>query len=184
MAETGSPATLERQRRPFAAVAVVLAAGLGGCGQDRAVVAPPVPSPSATPDTTSMVIPTQASGVTHFTFVSANVAPGSTVPGCGPLIGGCAGRLRMVFRVRADVEGRILKMVAYLHSTQQIACLSSAQVGPFDVRAGEELPVEVSFDTADACPTPTTIATMAVRAEGPTGPTSVQDFALRYSFTP
>jgi hypothetical protein len=89
----------------------------------------------------------------------------------------------MVFQLRSDLGGPVLHMSAFLHSTGLIACLL-ASTGPFDLRPGEPAAVELTFDRADQCRTPVTIATMAAVVEGPVAVASRQEWALRYTFSP
>jgi hypothetical protein len=167
--------------------AVVLAALLAAtiapaCG-DGSAGGPDEPMPSPSADPTTVVVPTHSSGAVRITFVAADPAPGSTVPGCGAMIAGCAGRLRMTFRLLSDAGGPVLYLRVFLHSTSLTACLLTS-TGPFDLRAGEPATVDLTFDRWDACRTPVTIATMAAALEGPTPIASRQEWALRYTFAP
>jgi hypothetical protein len=55
---------------------------------------------------------------------------------------------------------------------------------PFAVQAGVPRTIEVSFDGADRCGTPTTIATMAAVVEGGIQVASRQTWSLHYVFAP
>jgi hypothetical protein len=117
------------------------------------------------------------------TFAAASLAPGGAATGCGPRIAGCAGRLSMRFTVRSDTGGHVLAAGGSLHAPTLRACLL-ASAGPFDLRPGVPAALDLSFDRADDCATPVTIATMAVFVEGPDGVAGRQEFALRYTFAP
>ena len=171
-------------------IAFVLAGGvalaaLPACG-GYAPLGPPAPTPSPlpSPDASTQVVPGGATGATQINFVSAQPSPGSTVSGCGPRIGGCAGRVRMTFTVRSATGGPVLFMKAYLHDIGKIACLT-ASTGPFDLVAGQPRQVEMVFDQPDdVCAPPLTIATMDAGVEGSVGIASRQEWAVRYSFLP
>jgi len=159
-----------------AGLACVLA--LAACGS--APAAPPPPPPV---DPNLQVTPGESSGPIRITFVSATVTPGSTVSGCGPLIGGCAGRVRMTLQLNPPSDGPVLYVRIYLFATNQQACLSG-QIDPFSVRAGVSQNVDVTLDTADQCGTPTSIANMAAVVEGPVQVASRQTWSLHYVFAP
>lgn len=145
-----------------------------------AACGPETPTP---PDTSSMVIPTKRTGPTQITFVNATPPPGSQVSGCGPLIAGCRGRVRMVFQVLSQVGGPALYMRVFLHATNQQACLLT-QTPSLLLPRGQPLSVEVVFDDADVCSTPLTIANMAAVVEGTVEIASRQEWSLRYTFAP
>jgi hypothetical protein len=155
-----------------------LLAGLvvDGCGHT-----PTMPTP--TPDPTLQVTPIDNTGPIRITFVSANIPPGSTVGGCSGVIEGCAGRLRMTFRLDPLSDGPVLYVRMFLHATNLEACLWG-ELAPFTVQAGAPLTIEVPTDRADRCGTPTTITTMAVVVEGPIQVSSRQTWSLRYTFAP
>lgn len=158
-------------------VCVLLAATvLGGCDRQPAAPTPP-------PDPALRVTPIDSTGPIRIAFVNANIAPGSNIVGCGALIEGCAGRLRMTFLLNPPSDGPVLYARVYLHATNLQACLWG-EIEPFTVRAGVPLTVEIPTDRADRCGTPTTIATMAVVVEGPIQVSSRQTWSLRYTFSP
>lgn len=140
-------------------------------------------TPTPTPDPTLQVTPIDSTGRIRITFVNANISPGSTIVGCGPLIEGCAGRLRMMFRIEPPSGGPVLYARVYLHAMNLQACLWG-QIEPFTVRAGVPLTIEMPVDQADRCGTPTTIATLALVVEGPIEVSSRQTWSLRYTFAP
>jgi hypothetical protein len=143
----------------------------------------PSTAPSNPPDPTPQVTPVESSGPVRISFVSASISPGGTVAGCGPLIEGCAGRLRMTLRLDPPSDGPILYVRIYLHATNLIACLSG-ESGPFPVQARTARIVEIPLDRADRCGTPTTMATMAAVVEGPIEVASRQTWSIRYVFAP
>jgi hypothetical protein len=149
---------------------------LAGCGHQASAPTPP-------PDPTLQVTPIDSDGPIRIAFVTANIAPGSTIAGCGALIEGCAGRLRMTFALNPPSDGPVLYARMYLHATNLQACLWG-EIAPFTVRADVPLTIELPTDRADRCGTPTTIATMAVVVEGPVQVASRQTWSLRYVFAP
>ena len=156
-----------------ALIAALLGAACGGSGT----------APSSPTDPTRQVTPVESSGPVRITFVSANLTPGSTVAGCGPLIAGCADRLRITLRLDPPSDGPVLYVRTYLHATSLIACLWG-ETGPMPVQAGTARIVEISLDRTDRCGTPTTIATMAAVVEGPIEVASRQTWSISYRFAP
>ena len=144
---------------------------------------PTAPTQAPGPDPALQVTPIDNTGPIRIAFVNANVAPGGTVVGCGALIEGCTGRLRMTFLLTPPSDGPVLYTRVYLHATNLQACLWG-QVAPFTVRAGVPLTIEIPTDQADNCSTPTTIATMALVVEGPIQVSSRQTWSLHYVFAP
>ena len=140
-------------------------------------------APSPPPDPNLQVTPIDSTGPIRIAFVSANVAPGGTVTGCGSLIEGCTNTLRMTFQLAPPSDGAVLYMRIYLHATNLVACLSG-ETAPFVVQAGTLRTVEIPIDRADRCGTPTTIATMAAVVEGPVQVASRQTWSLHYVFAP
>ena len=140
-------------------------------------------APTPAPDPMSQVVPIDASGPIRITFVSASVSPGTVIAGCGSLIVGCAGRLQLTVRLEPPSDGPVLYARVYLHATNLVACLWG-ETAPFAVQAGVPRTIEVSFDGADRCGTPTTIATMAAVVEGPIQVASRQTWSLHYVFAP
>jgi hypothetical protein len=150
--------------------------GAVSCGS-----APVAPTPAADP--TSQVKPLESTGPIRITFITANVSPGSVVAGCGPLIEGCAGKLRLTLRLEPPADGPVLHARIYLHATNLVACLWG-EIAAFTVRAGTPQTMDVSIDQADRCGTPATIATMAAVVEGPIQVASRQTWSLHYVFAP
>ena len=74
------------------------------------------PSPPA--DSRLQVTPIDSAGPVRISFLSANITPGSVVAGCGTLIEGCAGRLRMTFRLDSAV-GRPCALFACLSARDE-----------------------------------------------------------------
>lgn len=156
----------------------VLSAGLllGGCGRGST-------RPTPTPDPTAEVTPIDSTGPIRLAFVDASTPPGATLAGCGSLIDGCRGRLRMKFLLVPPSDGPALYARLYLHATNLQACLWG-EIEPFTVRAGVPVTIEMPTDRADNCRTPTTIATMALVIEGPVQVASRQTWSLHYVFAP
>jgi hypothetical protein len=165
---------MKQCRRPILLVFAMLAAA--GCGS--AAVAP-----TPAPDPTSQVAPIESSGPIRITFVTANVLPGGVVTGCGSLVEGCTGRLRLTLRLEPPADGPVLYARIYLHATNLVACLWG-ESAPFTVRAGSAQTIDISIDRADRCGTPATIATMAAVVEGPIQVASRQTWSLHYVFAP
>lgn len=140
-------------------------------------------NPDPAPDPRLQVTPADSSGPVRIAFAGANVAPGNTLSGCGGFIEGCAGRLRLTFHLTPQFGGPVLYVRVYLHATNLVTCLSG-ELPPFTVQAGRALTIEIPADRADACVTPTTIATMAVVVEGPIEVASRQTWSLHYVFAP
>ena len=140
-------------------------------------------APTPTLDPSLQVTPIDSAGPIRLTFVNANISPGSSLVGCGPLIEGCAGRVRMTFLLAPTLDGPVLYARMYLHATNLLACLWG-ETEPFSVRAGFPMTIEIAGDRADRCATPTTITTMALVVEGPIQVSSRQTWSLRYAFAP
>ena len=123
-------------------------------------------------------------GAVAIDYVGANVAPGSTVAGCGPTIAGCAGRLRLSFRLRSAGAGPVLFTAATLHGANKVACLSAAGEG-FPLAANATLTLDLVFDRFNSsCGLPFDVTNMAVNIEGTGEVESRQEFEIRYRFTP
>jgi len=116
---------------------------LEGCGRQSAALAP-----TPAPDPTLLVTPLESVGPIRIGFVNASIAPGSTVAGCGTLIEGCAGRLRMTFLLNPSSDGPVLYARLYLHATNLQACLWG-EIAPFTVRTGTPLTIEIPTDRPD-----------------------------------
>ena len=148
-----------------------------------ALTAPPSPSPSPSPSPTPspLVVPVFHTGPLEMAFESANIPPGSIVSGCGPRIAGCAGRLRITYRVRSAVGGTALFSKGFLYATNQLACLKGS-TGPLTLPAQQDVRVEVTFHRPDVCPTPTTIRAMAFNVEGTVEIATRQEWTIPYEF--
>jgi hypothetical protein len=158
--------------RWWSCVALLLAA----CGG-------PGTTPLPAPDPHLQVTPLDSSGPVRISFVSANITPGSVVAGCGGLIEGCAGRLRMTFRLDPPSDGPALYARVYLHATNLMACLWG-ETAPFTLQARASSVIEIPLERADRCGTPATMAAMAVVVEGPVQIASRQTWSLHYVFAP
>lgn len=168
-------------RRLAIGAAPFVALLLTACGENANVT--PVPTPTPTPAPHTQVLPIQGSGPTLMLFAGANIPPGSTVTGCGDMIAGCRGRLRMTFDLYPQLTGHVLYVRVYLHAASQIACLWG-QTGPFELQAGVPARVEVSLDQADQCRTPVTLVSMDGIVEGTVEVASRQVWTLHYVFAP
>ncbi len=163
--------------------AVALAAALGACHGDGPTNPPPGPTPTpAVPGAT----PGPATGPTRIALVAAEPLPGSVVGGCGADASGCAGRIRMTFRVTPTGNGTALFYVGFLHATNKTACLQGRAEG-MALRAGEPQAVEIVFDQPDTsgrCRTPLDISDLAFNVEGTVEVASRQEWALAYRLAP
>lgn len=128
-------------------------------------------------------MPVAHQGPLDIAFVSASSAPGSTISGCGPLIAGCAGRLRITYRLRSTQAGSALFARGFLYGTNQLACLKG-RLGSFPIPAGQDVPVEIVFDQPDDCGTPLTIRAMALNIEGTVEIATRQEWTISYLFLP
>lgn len=117
-------------------------------------------------------------------FSAANLAPGSTVAGCGPTIAGCAGKLRISFRLRSSSAGPVLFTGATLHGANKIACLT-ASGGGFSLAANAIVTLDLVFDQFNSvCAVPFDATNMAVAIEGTVEVASRQEFEIKYRFSP
>jgi hypothetical protein len=157
-----------------------LACLAAGCSHDSTTPAPP-----SAPDPNAQVTPTSdASGPIRISFLSANLAPGSTVTGCGSAIKGCEGRLRITLQLQPASSGPVLYTRVFLHSQRNLVACLWGETGAFSVQAGQTQTVEVTLDRSDACGTPETIASMDAIVEGPIQVASRQAWVLHYVFAP
>ena len=123
-------------------------------------------------------------GPTAITFVWADPPPGSTISGCGSKASGCAGRVRMRFRLLSASGGPVLNAIGFLHATTQLACYRGS-TDRLDLAPGVPLDVEIVFDGADdACGMPATIATMKVVLNAPGQTDGLQEWGIRYELRP
>jgi hypothetical protein len=158
------------RRSVVAAAACALA-----CGQPTA--------PAPVPVDPNLPTVGARNGSVAIEYVGANVAPGSTIAGCGPAIAGCAGHLRLSFRLRPVNTGTVLFTAATLHGVTKVACLSAAGAG-FPLAANSSPVIDLVFDRSDArCALPFDSLDLAVTVEGPTEVESRQEFGIRYRFT-
>lgn len=158
---------------PAAALAIVC---LVACDQSSA--------PAPTPIDPNAPVAGARTGAVTIEYAGANVSPGSTIGGCGASIAGCAGKLRLSFRLRSAGAGTVLFTGATLHGANQIACLSAAGPG-FPLAASATLSLDLVFDQFNAaCALPFDVTHMAVTVEGTVEVASRQEFDIRYRFTP
>jgi hypothetical protein len=127
-----------------------------------------------------------ASGPTEIALVAADPMPGSTIAGCGPHSSGCAGRIRLTFRLAPTGSGSTLLCVSTLHAADKTGCLQG-RIGSLSLRAGESQTIDVVFDQVDAsdrCRTPLDLTDLALSVEGTVEVASRQEWALRYRLAP
>ena len=135
-------------------------------------------------DAGSAVTSIESSGPVRITFLGASVAPGGTIAGCGRLVEGCVGRLRITLELAPPLDGPVLYVRVYLHSMRNgVACLSGT-TAPMTLRANQRTAVDVMLNDADVCGTPDTMATMDAIVEGSVQVASRQAWSLRYVFAP
>jgi len=119
-------------------------------------------------------------------YLGANFQPGFNVPGCGATISGCAGLLRLTFRLTTPATGGgpVLRTAAWLHGANKVPCL--AFVGPpFQFPANSSRLLDAVFDQADPkCTLPFETTDLGVNVEGVIGAEGRQEFGIRYRFTP
>lgn len=145
----------------------------------------PPAAPTPTPDPNLQVTPTaDASGPIRISFASASIPPGSTVTGCGPMIGGCEARLHIALQLAPPSDGPVLYVRIYLHSQRNGQACLWGQTDAFTVQAGQRKTVDVPIDRSDACTTPETLVSMDTIVEGPVQVASRQPFLLHYVFAP
>jgi len=166
----------------FLAVSLLLSMS---CGEGTPTVVPtpsPTPTPTPTPDTGVVVGP--HTGPTTIAFLSADPAPGSTIAGCGSKASGCAGRVRMRFRLLSASGGPVLDAIGYLHATNMLACYRGS-TGRLDLVPGVPSDIEIVFDGFDdACGMPATISTMKVVLNAPIQTDGLQEWGIRYELRP
>jgi len=158
---------------------VVAVAGAMSCG-DRSTVPAAAPTPF---DPNAPRLGTHTGEVT-IEYLGANFPPGFTVPGCGATISGCAGLLRLTFRLtNTGTDGSVLRTAAWLHGANKVPCL--AFVGPpFQFAAGGSRLLDAVFDQADPkCTLPFETTDLGVNVEGSVGAGGRQEFGIRYRFT-
>ena len=165
---------------PTFVLAVAFAAGCG----DGAAILPPMPGPSPSPPPVADVVVGPHTGPTEITFLAAEPAPGSTIAGCGPDAGGCAGRVRMRFRLLSASGGPVLDAIGFLHATNKLACYRGS-TGRLDLQAGVPAEVLIVFDQPDtaACAMPATVANMKVVLNAPVQTDGLQEWAIRYELS-
>lgn len=176
---------------PSGALSLRFAAALGlavaaSCSEPAPTV-PPVPTPTPTPVVTPPpggVLVGAHTGPTEITFLSAEPAPGATIDGCGRDGRGCAGRVRMRYRLRSPGGGPVLDAIGFLHATNKLACFSG-RTGRLDLPPAVPREIEVVFDEVDpACLVPGTISDMKLVLNAPVETASLQEWALRYELRP
>ena len=166
-------------------LAASLAFGLAAaCGDSTpTAVPPPSATPSVTPPPGAVVVGAHT-GPTQITFVSAEPAAGAAIDGCGRDARGCAGRVRMRFRLLSASGGPVLDAIGFLHATTKLACYRGA-TGRFDLAAGVPREIAIEFGEADpACFVPATISDMKLVLNAPVETASLQEWALRYELRP
>ena len=127
-----------------------------------------------------------ATGPTAIGLVSADPALGSTITGCGAHVSGCAGRIRMTFRLAPTATGTVLFSTGFLHAADKTGCLQGRTAG-LSLRAGEPQTIDVVFDQADEsdrCRTPLDLTDLALTVEGTIEVASHKEWTLRYHLAP
>jgi hypothetical protein len=163
-------------------ISLVLLTACGG-SQESCDLGPygPDDSPVAR-DPRALAVATTGAGPGRISFVNSNPVPGTTIAGCGPMVAGCAGRLKLVVEVRPDVDLRSqrLRVSLFAESQARIECASST----FDLAAGQTFPIEVSCPAPEAeIPTPFRTAVMIVETGAGTGRIE-QDWSVPFVFAP
>jgi hypothetical protein len=167
---------------------MLLAVSLVACnGNEPAAPGPVVvPTPPVGPPELPGVTVGSASGPTAIKLVAADPMPGATIAGCGTHAAGCAGRIRMTFRLTPVGSGPVLFCVGFLHAADKTGCLQARTAG-FSLRSGESQTVGVVFDQvdpSDRCRTPLDLTDLAFDVEGTIEVASRQEWALRYQLAP
>jgi len=168
-------------RAALALAAVLLASCVG---DSTTAPGPPArPTPSPTPSGVPGLADGASTGPTTIAFLSADPALGSTIAGCGAHASGCAGRIRMRFRLTPTGTGPVLFCTGFLHAADKTGCLQG-RIGAFGLRAGEAQTVEVVFDTVDGsdrCRTPLDLTDLAFVVEGTIEVASRHEWGLHLS---
>jgi hypothetical protein len=164
---------------------VLLGVLVSGCGDYSTPTVAPTPTPTPTPTPgPGDVVAGGHTGPTAITFLTAEPAPGSTIDGCGRDASGCAGRVRMRFRLLSTAGGPVLYATAFLHATTKIAC-ERGTTGALELAPGVPTEILIVFDQPDpACGVPATISNMKLVVEGPVQTASLQEWAIRYELRP
>jgi hypothetical protein len=171
--------------RPLCRLAPCLVALLASACGDGTPVVVPTPGTSPSPPPLADVVVGARTGPTEITFLSADPTPGSTITGCGANAGGCAGRVRMRFRLLSASGGPVLDAIGFLHGTTKVACYRGS-TGRLDLLPGVPAEVLIVFDEPDAaaCAMPATIANMKVVLSAPVQTDGLQEWAIRYELRP
>jgi hypothetical protein len=142
-------------RRSLAVPAFLFLVACGSEQQSCDYGGPYTPDPPPPRDPRTLAVPTRGSGPGRITFTNSSPVPGSTIGGCGPALEGCAGRLKLVFGLRADVPlvAQRLRLAFYAEDQAHLECASSV----FDLEPGQAFAVEV------ACPAASPSATLPLR---------------------
>jgi hypothetical protein len=166
-------------------VAVMALAVFSACGSDGPTEPVPSPSPSPTPGLPG-AIPGPGSGPTAIALVAADPPLGATIAGCGPDAAGCAGRIRLTFRLTPEGTGTALYGVGFLHAVDKTACLTG-RTAAFNLQAGQPRELEVTFDEPDLsgrCRTPLELSDLAMNVVGNIEIDGHQEWALLYRLEP
>jgi hypothetical protein len=165
-----------------AALALLLACG-GDTGPSPLPSPTPSVSPSAAPPPGGVLVGGHT-GPTQITFLAAEPAPGSTITGCGRDATGCAGRVRMRFRLLSASGGPVLDAIGFLHATTKVACHRGA-TGFFRLEPGVAREIEIVYEDSDpACYVPATVSDMKLVLNAPVETASLQEWAVRYELRP
>ncbi len=170
------------------AALALAAALLASCSGDGATTPgpPATPTPSPTPPAVPGLVDGASTGPTPIDFVSADPALGTTISGCGAHASGCAGRIRMTFRLTPGGTGPVLFCIGFLHAADKTGCLQG-RTGALNLRRGEPQTVEVVFDqvgAGDRCRVPLDLTDLAFAVEGTIDVASRHEWGLRYRLAP
>jgi hypothetical protein len=147
-----------------------------------ACASPTAPTPPPA-DPNLLVTPVEHQGPVAIDFVSASIAPGSTITGCGNYIVGCRSMLSMLLRLMPSQNGPVLWVRTYLFGTNNLACLYGEVTG-MTLFAGVPATVDVLLDTADPCGVPNDMVAMVALVGGPVQIESRQGWTIHYHFAP
>ena len=169
-------------KRLAASLALILLVACGESQQSCEIPTGTFYDDTGTSEPTVTVVPTVSTGPGKITYVNSDPPPGSTIPGCGEVVGGCRERLKLVFNLRPDVDLVSQRLhVSFAAATEAVVeCFSTG----FDLPAGEPFAIEVSCPTASGgAATPFKAATMTVET-GPPSQRIGQAWKTSYTFLP
>lgn len=171
---------MAHRRMPFSALcAVPLAVA---CALSFSCSQPASPSPTPEPFDPNAPRVGAHTGSVAIEYLGTNIAPGLTITGCGPTLAGCAGRLRLTFRLRSSGAGSVLRTAGSLHGANKVPCLSAVG-GAFSLAANTTLLLDLVFDDVNpACALPFESTDLGINVEGSADASGRQEFGIRYRF--